>query len=163
MDKKKIKKISDLNEHESQKLITSWCLQNNIVPVAIPNGMNLNAFTPILKSLGISENNIKTKNAITIKSMIAEGMHVGICDMILFSDKKMLFVENKVKNNKPSDLQVACHSWLKNLGYDVLITKNASDAIKQIKEYFGEEENLLCKNYLQERKKIYENRRRNTK
>lgn len=162
MDKKKIKKISDLNEYESQKLITSWCLQNNIVPVSVPNGMNLNAFTPILKSLGVNEKDIKARNAITIKKEIASGLHTGFPDMILFSDKKMLFVENKVKNNKPSDLQVACHSWLKNLGFNVLITKNASDAIQQIKNYFGEEKNMLCETYLKERKNIYENRRRNT-
>ena len=41
-------------------------------------------------------------------------------------------VENKVKNNKPSPIQLVCHTWLRELGYTVEISTSTKDAIEKI-------------------------------
>ena len=36
-----VKRIKDMDENQEQALIVSWCLQNDLIPVAVPNGFNL--------------------------------------------------------------------------------------------------------------------------
>lgn len=137
-----IKKIKETKEDEAQAYICSWCLQNNLIPVAVPNGFNLSAAMAVFKKYGLSTKELQGINAKQIMLLKKEGMHVGFPDLIIFGislDKKnVLFMENKVKNNKPSELQIACHDWLRSLGFSVEVSKNSIDAIQKIKKYFGQ-------------------------
>lgn len=156
-----IKTIKKMKEDEAQKLIVSWCIQNNLVPVAVPNGFNLSAAFSILKNNGISTTALTAQNAKQIVNLKKEGLHTGFPDLMVFgtvqSSYKILFVENKVKNNKPSPEQIMCHTWLKQMGFDVIVTKNASDGIMQIKSFFGANAQIVNQNYILERKKYFQN------
>ena len=136
-----IKKIKNAKEDEAQAHICSWCLQNNLIPVAVPNGFNLGAVASIFKDNGLSLKVLNGINAKQIKLLKKEGLHTGFPDMIIFGkslDKKnILFMENKVKNNKPSEIQLACHAWLRSLGFAVEVSKDSIDGIKKIEKYFG--------------------------
>ena len=61
-----IKKIKDTNEDAAQTYICSWCLQNNLIPVAVPNGFNLSGVIGLFKVNGLS---IKALNEINAKQI----------------------------------------------------------------------------------------------
>lgn len=145
-----IKTIKKMKEDESQALIVSWCLQNNLVPVAVPNGFNLNAAMPILKKYGLPTSELAALNAKQIALLKKEGLHTGFPDLMIFGHPNILFMENKVKNNKPTQEQLMCHEWLRNLGFDVMISTDAADAIKKIRNYF-EKNQLINHKYIQKR------------
>lgn len=140
-----IKKISVAKEDEAQAHICSWCLQNNLVPVAVPNGFNLGGVASLFKTHGLSLAVLNGINAKQIKLLKKEGLHTGFPDLIVFGipfkwhehAPCLMFMENKVKNNKPSEIQLACHEWLRSLGFTVEVSKDSVDAIRKIKEYFG--------------------------
>lgn len=155
-----IKKIKDMDENQEQAFICSWCLQNGLVPVAVPNGVNLNA-TNHFRKYGISEKEIKIQSAIQMKMLKREGLHVGFPDMMIFGENPngaVLFLENKVKNNKPTEIQLACHKWLRSLGFTVEVSKDSKDAIQKIKDFFRIDMVQQTSNviYLEERRRILE-------
>ena len=89
-------------------------------------------------------------NAKQIKLLKKEGLHTCFPDLIVFgrvaNGKNILFMENKVKGNKPSETQLACHEWLRSLDFTVEVSKDSIDAIQKIKKYFGmseQKENVL--------------------
>lgn len=139
--KAKIKKIKDSSEDKAQAYICSWCLQNNLVPIAVPNGVNLGAAISLFKKYGLPVKELQAINAKQIILLKKEGLHVAFPDMIIVGNSldkiNILFMENKVKNNKPTELQVAVHDWLRSLGFVVEVSKNSVDAIQKIKSYFG--------------------------
>lgn len=165
-----IKRIKDMDENQEQALIVSWCLQNDLIPVAVPNGFNLGGSLQLMRMYGLPTSQIKAQNAIQMKMLKKEGLHTGFPDMMIFGRRNayehgdILFLENKVKNNKPSEYQLACHEWLRSLGFTVEVSKDATHAINLIKDYFGEEvrqnENII---YLAERRKIMEFVKKNAK
>lgn len=135
-----IKKIKNTNEDEAQAYICSWCLQNNLIPVAIPNGFNLSSAFSLFKKYGLSVKELQNLNAKQITLLKREGLLTGMPDLMIFgvASGKMpvLFMENKVKNNKPSEIQLATHDWLRSLGFTVEVSENSVDAIQKIKNYF---------------------------
>lgn len=160
-----IKKIKGMNENEEQAVIVSWCLQNGLVAVAVPNGFNLMP-SFILKKYGISEKEIKTRNAIQINQLKREGLHTGFPDLMIFgehSNNKILFMENKVKNNKPSEVQLLCHQWLRELGFTVEISTDSKDAIEKIKKYFGETTQNICIRYIKGRMEFFKRKKEDGK
>lgn len=159
-----IKKIKDMNENEEQAVIVSWCMQNGLVAVAVPNGFNLNSSVGLLRMYGLPVSAIKTKNAIQIAQLKKEGLHKGFPDIMIFgetTDKpNILFMENKVKNNKPSDVQLMCHKWLRELGYTVEISTDSKDAIQKIKSYFGDKSRQdICRKYIQKRLEFFKKKK----
>lgn len=158
-----IKRIKDIDENQEQAFIVSWCLQNNLVPVAVPNGFNLGGSLQLMRMYGLPTSQIKTQNAIQMKMLKKEGLHSGFPDMMIFGVRKqygsgeILFLENKVKNNKPSPLQSVCHEWLRDLGFTVEVSSDTKDAIQKIKNFFNVEvpqaDNII---YLEQRQKIIE-------
>jgi len=150
-----LKKIKNTNEDEAQVHICSWCLQNNLIPVAVPNGFNLNGVIGIFKKNGLSVKELQAINAKQIKLLKKEGLHTGFPDLIIFGLPNILFMENKVKNNKPSEIQLACHAWLRSLGFVVEVSENSIDAIKKIRSFFAKNiEQNDNKKYLELRKEI---------
>lgn len=166
-DKSKIKKIKDTKEDESQKYICSWCWQNGLIPVGNQNGVNLGGVISLFKANGLSVQALKGINAKQIALLKKEGMHVGFPDMSVFGNsingQNMLLLENKVKNNKPSEIQLACHAWLRAIGFTVEVSKNSIDAIQKIKNFFGTIEQPENIEYLQIRKEILNNKERGAK
>ena len=161
-----IKKIKDMDENEEQAVICSWCWQNGLVPVAVPNGFNLNSSIGLLRMYGLSASAIKTKNAIQIAKLKKEGLHTGFPDLIIFGEhpkQNILFVENKVKNNKPSEIQLLCHKWLRELGYTVEISTDSRDAIAKIKKYFGDKKQNICIRYLKDRLEFFKRKKEDGK
>lgn len=164
-----IKKIKDMNENEEQAVIVSWCLQNGLVAVAVPNGFNLNSSVGLLRMYGLPASAIKTKNAIQIAKLKKEGLHVGFPDLMIFGETRcgrptILFMENKVKNNKPSDAQLLCHEWLRELGYTVEISTDSKDAISKIKNYFSDElKQNICENYIKKRLEFFKRKKEDGK
>lgn len=158
MIEKKIKKIKDMSENDEQSYICSWCLQNNLIPVAVPNGFNLNAFQKTCRTYGISENELKKQNAIQIKLLKKQGLHTGFPDMMIFGLKNgigsILFLENKVKNNKPSPIQLICHDWLRELGYTVEISHSVKDAVEKIKKFNFDVTQTKNLEYIEKRKEV---------
>lgn len=154
-----IKKIKETNEDEAQAYICSWCLQNNLVPAAIPNGFNLGGVMSVFKKYGLPVSELKSINAKQIMLLKKEGLLTGMPDLMIFGCANgkipLLFMENKVKNNKPSEIQLATHEWLRSLGFTVEVSKNSIDAIQKIKNYFQpslvQKINIL---YIELRKKI---------
>jgi hypothetical protein len=145
-----IKKIKSTNEDQAQAYICSWCLQNNLIPVAVPNGFNLGGVATLFKAHGLSMAALNGINAKQIKLLKKEGLHTGFPDLIIFgrsgNGKNILFMENKVKGNKPSEIQIACHEWLRSIDFTVEVSKDSIDAIQKIKKYFGtseQKENVL--------------------
>lgn len=154
MSEKKIKKISNMDENTEQKYICSWCIQHGLVPVAVVNGFNLNGMIKWARMNGLSEKPIKTNNAIQLKQLKAEGLHTGMPDMIIYSDDKMCYLENKVKGNTTSEAQKKCHEWLSKIGYTVLVSSSSVDAITQLKKFFDnpdKEKNKICHDYMKEK------------
>lgn len=149
-----LKKIKNTSEDEAQAYICSWCLQNNLIPVAVPNGFNLGGVMGIFKKNGLSVKELHAINAKQIKLLKKEGLHTGFPDLIVFGNPTILFMENKVKNNKPSEIQIACHAWLRSLGFTVEVSQNSIDAIKKIKDFFGVENQFENQKYLNVRKNI---------
>lgn len=153
-----IKKIKDTKEDEAQAHICSWCLQNNLVPVAVPNGFNLGGVASLFKTYGLSMAALNGINAKQIKLLKKEGLHTGFPDLIIFGrsidGKNILFMENKVKGNKPSEVQIACHEWLRTIDFTVEVSKNSVDAIQKIKKYFGVREQKENALYIWVRKNI---------
>lgn len=170
MDKtKKIKKVSDMDENQEQAVICSWCLQNDLIPVAVPNGFNLSGVARIMRANGLGLESLKTHNAIQMKMLKKEGLHTGFPDLMIFGLKggkgSVLYLENKVKNNKPSEIQEACHTWLRGLGFTVEISKDSIDAIKKIKNFFGSfEQNpqYINVSYIEARKQILSAKQKST-
>lgn len=150
-----LKKIKNMNENSSQENIVSWCFQNGLVAVAVPNGVNLN--NSLFKKYGISQKEIATSNAIQIKKLKKEGLHTGFPDLIIFGENdgdRMIFMENKVKGNKPSEAQKLCHEWLREMGFIVEISENSIDGIKKIKEhFFKKDKQKICLKYLSKKYK----------
>jgi hypothetical protein len=154
-----VKKIKETNEDKAQAYICSWCYQNNLVPAAITNGFNLGGTISLLKKYGFPTSEMKAINAKQITLLKKEGLHTGMPDLMIFGlaggKIPLLFMENKVKNNKPSEIQLACHAWLRSLGFTVEVSKNSIDAIQKIKNYFQpslvQKINML---YIELRKKI---------
>ena len=140
-----VKRIKDMDENQEQALIVSWCLQNDLIPVAVPNGFNLGGSLQLMRMYGLPTSQIKTQNAIQMKMLKKEGLHTGFPDMMIFGRRNayehgdILFLENKVKNNKPSEYQLACHEWLRSLGFIVEVSKDAKDAIEKIRCFFNDE------------------------
>ena len=70
--------------------------------------------------------------------MKAQGMKAGVPDVCILEPKKGyhgLFIELKVKGNRPTDKQL---EWIKRLserGYATAVCWSADDAIKVIEEY----------------------------
>ena len=153
-----VKKITDMKEDESQKYIVSWCLQNNLIAVAVPNGMNLSSAVGIMRKYGLGTTELKTQNAKQIALLKKEGLHVGFSDIMIFGEKNgkgaILFMENKVKGNKTSPYQDACGEWLGKLGFDVRISTSSQNAISQIKEFFGSAKQDINKEYLVKRQEV---------
>ena len=165
-----VKRIKDMDENQEQALIVSWCLQNDLIPVAVPNGFNLGGSIQLMRMYGLPTSQIKTQNAIQMRLLKKEGLHVGFPDMMIFGRKNaygngdVLFLENKVKNNKPSKYQIACHEWLRSLGYTVEVSTDAKDAIQKIRNYFDEVvRQIENEEYIKERKKIAEQDKENAK
>jgi hypothetical protein len=135
-----VKKIKNTNEDEAQAYICSWCWQNNLVPVAIPNGFNLGSAFSLFKKYGLPVKELQNLNAKQITLLKREGLLTGMPDLMIFGVASgkipVLFMENKVKNNKPSEIQLATHDWLRSLGFTVEVSKNSVDAIQKIKNYF---------------------------
>ena len=158
-----IKKIKDTKEDQAQAHIVSWCLQNGLVPVAISNGFNLGAAMMLFKKYGLPTKELQGLNAKQIILLKKEGLHTGFPDMLIVGaslDKQnILFMENKVKNNTPSEIQLACHIWLRAIGFTVEVSKNSIDAIQKIKKFFGELEQPENKLYLQIRKEILQKKK----
>ena len=136
-----LKKIKDTKEDEAQAYICSWCLQNNLIPVAVPNGFNLGGVMNLFKTHGLSLAVLSGINAKQIKLLKKEGLHTGFPDMLIIGNsldkKNILLMENKVKNNAPSEIQLACHAWLRDIGFTVEVSKNSVDAIQKIRNFFG--------------------------
>lgn len=153
-----IKKIKDTKEDEAQKYICSWCLQNGLVPVSVANGFNLGAAIGIFKKNGLSVKELQALNAKQMLLLKQEGLHTGFPDLLIFgfspNGKNLLFMENKVKNNTPSEIQLACHAWLRAIDFTVEVSKNSVDAIQKIKSFFGVTEQKENIEYLQIRKDI---------
>ena len=153
-----VKKIKNMNEADEQSYICSWCLQNNLIPVSVPNGFNLNTFQKTCRTYGISENELKKQNAIQIKLLKKQGLHTGFPDMMIFGIKNgtgaILFLENKVKNNKPSPIQLVCHDWLRELGYTVEVSTSTQDAIEKIKKFNFDKEQVKNEKYREKRKEV---------
>lgn len=157
-DTKMIKKIKNINEDEAQAYICSWCLQNNLIPCAITNGVNLGGFISLFKKHGLPVGEMKAVNAKQIALLKKEGLLTGMPDLMIFgfTNEKipLLFMENKVKNNSPSEIQKATHDWLRSLGFTVQVSKNSIDAIQKIKCYFGQESQPANAEYMVTRKHI---------
>lgn len=153
-----VKKVSDMKEDESQKYIVSWCLQHDLIAVAVPNGMNLSSAVGIMRKYGVGTTELKAQNAKQIALLKKEGLHVGFPDIMIFGFKngigKVLFMENKVKGNKTSPYQDACGEWLSELGFDVMTSTSSQNAIWQIAEYFNYNDQEVNKSYLKKRQKI---------
>ena len=156
-----------MKEDESQAYICSWCLQNKLIPVAVPNGVNLGAFMKMLRSFGVGDKEMKAINAKQMIMLKKEGLHTGFPDMFVVGNKAgsgaILFVENKVKGGKPSDLQLACHQWLRNLGFCVEVSESSVDAIKKIRSFFGAYPQYLNHSYIEARREIITEAKRNIK
>ena len=107
----RIKHISQASEDTAQAHICSWCLQNGLIPVAVPNGFNLNVTISIFKKYGLPTKELAALNSKQIKLLKKEGMHTGFPDLIIFGVRSdglnLLFMENKVKNNTPSPMLLA--------------------------------------------------------
>lgn len=153
-----VKKVSDMKEDESQKYIVSWCLQHDLIAVAVPNGMNLSSAVGIMRKFGVGTTELKAQNAKQIALLKKEGLHVGFPDLMIFGEKKgkgaILFMENKVKGNKTSPYQDACGEWLTSLGFDVMTSTSSANAIWQIAEYFNHEDQFVNKKYLKKRQEV---------
>lgn len=154
-----IKRVKNMTENEEQAAIVSWCRQNGLVAVAVPNGFNLNSAVGFMRANGIGVSAVRTQNAIQMKQLKREGLHTGFPDLIIFGQNHegfpdILFMENKVKNNKPSDVQVLCHEWLEALGFCVVVSKNSIDAIKKIRKHFGDDQ-IANRIYLEKRAELF--------
>lgn len=153
-----LKKIKETSEDDAQAHICSWCWQNNLVPVAVPNGVNLNGVAGMFKANGLSLKQLGAINAKQILLLKKEGLHVGFPDMIItgvsLDGRNILFMENKVKDGKCSEIQLACHAYLRALGHKVDVSENSIDAIKKIKAFFGTNIQIENAKYLDIRKKI---------
>ena len=133
------RKIKDMDENQEQALIVSWCLQNDLIPVAVPNGFNLGGSIQLMRMYGLPTSQIKTQNAIQMRLLKKEGLHVGFPDMMI-------------------------HEWLRSLGYTVEVSTDAKDAIQKIRNYFDEVvRQIENEEYIKERKKITEQDKENAK
>lgn len=138
----KTRRINDLNENEMQTLYVSFCLQNNLIPVAIPNGFNLSGAYSILRKNGISTKELGALNAKQIRLLKKEGLHTGFPDLMVFGrckkgdEVQILFVENKIKGNTTSKEQKACHKWLSDCGFNVIVPHGLDEAIAFTTTFF---------------------------
>ena len=69
-------------------------------------------------------------------------------------DGAIMFLENKVKNNKPSPIQLVCHTWLRELGYTVEISTSTKDAIEKIKKFNFDTMQIKNVEYIEKRKEV---------
>lgn len=160
-----VKRVSDTSEDQAQAHICSWCLQNGLVPVAIPNGFNLGGAMSLFKKYGISTKELQGINAKQMQLLKKEGLHTGFPDLMIFGESKngihLIFMENKVKRNKPSEIQMLCHNWLRGLGFRVEVSYNSIDAISKIKDYFDiKSTQAFGSSYIQSRTKLLKKKRR---
>lgn len=119
-------------EHDLQKAFFEWLLLAypwaDDVTFAVPNGVRCSA-----------------SQAAKLK---AEGLKAGIPDvfMSVVTDKYPgLYIEFKIKPNKPSDIQEKKISSLKSQGYRCEIIYDLDAAIALVKEYLGTKYNVKLK------------------
>ena len=109
-------------EKDEQKEVISYCKENNIPVVASLNGINISGS--------------RSKIAITINSMKAQGMALGFPDLTVFLDKVCLFIEMKrIKDFVVDKKQL---EWISKInGYDyaeAIICHGSEEAIDEIKK-----------------------------
>ena len=117
-------------EHDEQTTIVSWWDAScsgyglpSIALIAIPNANKL---------LRLARNS----HALA-EYMRREGLRPGALDLLLavpHKGKGGLWIENKIKPNKPSTEQIKMIDFLE-CGYEVKVCYNADEGIKAIKEY----------------------------
>ena len=78
------------------------------------------------------------RHLVVAAKLKAEGLKPGVPDLFLpvaRNGKHGLFIELKVKPNKPSEAQLCWLADLDQLGYDAVVCYSADDAISEIENY----------------------------
>lgn len=109
-------------EHKLQCECIKWMrLQyRDVLVFAIPNG--------------------GARTSLTGAMLKAEGVVKGVPDLLVAHPTPKysgLFIEMKVKPNKPSDAQVEIMDKLRNVGYKVEVCYSFEDFVKVVKSYLG--------------------------
>lgn len=106
------------SEHEEQVALVKWFRDNfpepDYIIFAVPNG----------GTRGIRE----------AERLKAEGVKAGVNDLIILTHGKVIFLEMKKVNTKPSQKQIEFHKNVEYLGFINLIGYGASDASEKILE-----------------------------
>lgn len=122
-------RASKRTEHGEQAAVIQWAgYAQNTMPelrllYAIPNG------------------GLRDKRTAAI--LAAEGVKAGVPDLCLPVPRGLyhgLYVEMKVKPNKPSDEQWGWMSDLEQMGYSAIVCYSADEAILKITKYLAEME-----------------------
>lgn len=117
-----MKKMSVINmtalhsEHQEQVALVQWFRDNfpepDYIIFAVPNGGTRGA-----------------REAVRLK---AEGVKAGVHDLIIATHGKVIFLEMKKVNTKPSPKQKEFHKNVEYLGFVSIIGYGASDASEKI-------------------------------
>ena len=105
------------SEDKEQEVLVSWFRMQypNYLMFSVPNGGN--------------------RNAIEGAKLKKTGTLAGIPDLIILTDKKILFVEMKKRSGgRLSNVQKDIHSKLNQLGYEVIVGFGFSDARDKIEK-----------------------------
>jgi len=109
-----------LKEADEQAVVIEYCAFKNLPIFAIPNGGSRHKL-----------------EAINLKR---QGVKAGVPDLFLpiaSSGKHGLFLEMKVKPNKPTKMQLEWQERLNSIGYLAVVCYGADEAIKVIDDYLG--------------------------
>lgn len=108
------------NEHRLQKKCVEWFREKypQLRIAAIPNG--------------------GARDARTGAMLKAEGVLAGMPDLIvLYPHREFggLFIEMKVRDGRPSDSQINMHTYLKAIGYEVIMPRTKLEFQQGVKAY----------------------------
>lgn len=106
------------SEHDEQVALVNWFRDNfpepDYIIFAVPNGGTRGA-----------------REAVRLKQ---EGVKAGVHDLIIATHGKVIFLEMKKVNTKPSQKQIEFHKNVEYLGFASIIGYGASDASEKILE-----------------------------
>lgn len=116
-------------EHDLQAMVVQWWSYNHrklsapeCLLFAIPNG-------------GL-------RNRVVAAKLKAEGVRPGVPDMMLAMPREKycgLFIEHKIKPNKPSEEQIEFIEHLSMQGYQVAVSYSYDETVKCISSYLSGE------------------------